>query len=141
MNQKLISLLLLFCLSLIVGCAKEEEEDDLTRSSSSSSTDKALWTYTDGGSYSYFQCLDYSNTDFDGDQVDSACDQLSSCLTTVPNCDEPISYESGSYTDSTGYCEVVSGGDTLHYRWFQLTGASPSETALCTALSGTWNAD
>ncbi len=124
-------------LALFVFAACEEEEN---KDQPSEVGGMACTYYVDQTTYAYFECTDFTESDYSLAEFQAVCSQQNSGQVSV-SCAESYVFESRTYP-STGSCAYSSGGTDLESRWYYVVeGNGPSETAICTTLSGTFTAD
>lgn len=130
------NLILVATILLAVSCAKKEETSD---NQSAAATVLACTYYFDAGTYAYFKCTDFAGNGYTEAGVKASCDQLNSG-TVSAGC--PVHFSGSPTMDSTGSCAATTNGDNVTMRWYySVVGNGPSETALCTAESGTFTAN
>lgn len=130
--QTLRILVLALMIFSAISCAKKKEDAAVVEEGVA----QACTFYQDNGTNAYFTCLDFSGNGLTDAQVASDCAEQNSGEVSA-SC--PVDYTTSPSDDSTGSCQFPIDSYTVVGRWYySVVGDAPSETALCTAYSGTW---
>ncbi len=124
-------------LSFVITACLKKDEDDPKKSKKKTTAKYACTYYEDFSTYSYFECVNFKGSAMSVAEIADFCEQQNDGKLSV-EC--TVNYFGA--IDSTGVCTYDLNTNTVKGRWYySVVGNGPSETAICSSLTGTWQAD